>query len=345
MFFFKPQKLQKCFFRGILFKQHCCNRSTQAGVMSRLDEFFHYLETEKQASTHTVAGYRLDIAQFLELLADGDAAFDDWGRFDRNDARSYLQELHKLDLSKNSIARKLSAMRSFYKFLLREGRVADNPFVRLPAQGRERSLPKIMSLNSIETLIAEVARFWQVQEAKNLAKNSELAAFAAARDRALIEVIYSGGLRISEAVGLNFRDIDLIGGVMRIRGKGKKERLCMLGRPAVAALRNYCRVRKLRSENDAPGAPVFINRDGGRLTARSFQRALKNYLMAAGLPPDFTPHKLRHSFATHLLDAGADLRSVQELLGHADLGTTQIYTHVSAERMRQTYRKAHPRAK
>ena len=313
--------------------------------MSRRDDFFQYLGAEKQASSHTVDGYRRDLAQFVELLAAGDESFDDWGRFDRNDARSYLQELHKRGLSKNSIARKLSAMRSFYKFLLREGAVPDNPFVRLPAQGRERQLPKVMSLGAIETLIREVDAYWREQEARGLAKNGELAAFAAARDRAMIEVIYSGGLRISEAVGLNFRDIDLLSGVMRVRGKGKKERLAMLGKPAQKALRDYCRARKLRSENNAPGAPVFINRDAGRLTARSFQRALKNYLMAAGLPPDFTPHKLRHSFATHLLDAGADLRSVQELLGHANLGTTQIYTHVSAERMRDAYRKAHPRAK
>ena len=313
--------------------------------MSWRDDFFQYLGAEKQASSHTVDGYRRDLAQFVELLAAGDESFDDWGRFDRNDARSYLQELHKRGLSKNSIARKLSAMRSFYKFLLREGAVPDNPFVRLPAQGRERQLPKVMSLGAIETLIREVDAYWREQEARGLAKNGELAAFAAARDRAMIEVIYSGGLRISEAVGLNFRDIDLLSGVMRVRGKGKKERLAMLGKPAQKALRDYCRARKLRSENNAPGAPVFINRDAGRLTARSFQRALKNYLMAAGLPPDFTPHKLRHSFATHLLDAGADLRSVQELLGHANLGTTQIYTHVSAERMRDAYRKAHPRAK
>ncbi len=313
--------------------------------MSHLDGFLHYLKIEKQASEHTLEGYRLDLRQFLELLAAGDMEFDDWERFDRDDARSYLQELHKLKLAKNSIARKLSSLRSFYKYLAREGAVTANPFMRLPAQGRERKLPKVMSLTAIEQLIAEVEPFWRNQLAHGLAKNAALAAFAAARDRALIEVIYSGGLRISEALGLAFRDVDLIGGTMLVHGKGKKERLCALGRPARQALRNYFKARKTRSENSAPTAPVFINRDGGRLTARSFQRNLKEYLLAAGLPPDFTPHKLRHSFATHLLDAGADLRSVQELLGHADLGTTQIYTHVSAERMKDAYRQAHPRAK
>ncbi len=313
--------------------------------MGHLERFFQYLEAEKLASSHTVAGYRLDIRQFVELLAPGETDCGDWSRWGRDDARTYLRKLHQMDLSRNSIARKLSALRSFYRYLMREGVIADNPFVRLPAQGRERKLPKVMSLGTIERLIAEVSAYWQEQTARGLAKNADMGIFAAARDRALIEVIYSGGLRISEAVGLDFRDLDLIGGVVKVRGKGRKERLCMLGNPARKALREYFRCRKLRSENTAPGAPVFINRDGGRLTARSFQRALKTYLTAAGLPPDFTPHKLRHSFATHLLDAGADLRSVQELLGHEDLGTTQIYTHVSAERMRDAYRKAHPRAK
>ena len=313
--------------------------------MSQLERFIKFLNTEKQASSHTVEGYRLDIQQFVELLANGDEDFDDWGRFDREDARSYLQELHKLELAKNSISRKLASLRSFYKFLLLEGAVQSNPFMRLPAQGRQRKLPQVMSLSAIETLIAEVKIYWQRQLVQGLAKNEELAAFAAARDQALIEVIYSGGLRISEAMGLNFRDLDILSGTVLVHGKGKKERLCALGRPARMALRNYLRLRRLRSPAETPVSPVFINRNGGRLTSRSFQRNLKDYLESAGLSPDFTPHKLRHSFATHLLDAGADLRSVQELLGHADLGTTQIYTHVSTERMKEAYRKAHPRAK
>lgn len=313
--------------------------------MTGLERFLQYLVREKNASPNTVASYRQDLLQFLELLTTDPAGFDDWQRFTYYDTRSYLQELHKLELSRNSIARKLSAMRSFFRFLIREGTLSASPFVRLPAQAKERKLPQVMSLSAIERLIQEVEHYWQDQVNRNLAKNADMAAFAAARDQALIEVIYSGGLRISEATGLNFRDVDMIGGTMKIFGKGKKERLCALGRPARVALRRYLRLRQTRSENVEPGAPVFINRDGGRLTPRSFQRNLKQYLISAGLPPDFTPHKLRHSFATHLLDAGADLRSVQEMLGHADLGTTQIYTHVSAERMKEAYRKAHPRAK
>ena len=313
--------------------------------MSQLEDFFHYLAVEKQASDHTIASYRLDLQQFIKFMADDDQEFDDWARFSREDARSYLQELHKLELSKNSIARKLATMRSFYKYMQREGVLNENPFMRLPAQGRERKLPLVMSLNAIEQLIAAVRSFHHDQLQRGLAKNENLAAFAAARDQALIEVIYSGGLRISEAVGLNFKDLDLIGGAVVVHGKGKKERMCILGRPARAAVRSYLQIRKSRTGAESANSPVFVNRNGSRLTARSFQRNLKDYLAAAGLPPDFTPHKLRHSFATHLLDAGADLRSVQEMLGHADLGTTQIYTHVTTERMKEAYRKAHPRAK
>jgi len=313
--------------------------------MSQLEKFFHYLAVEKQASNHTINSYKLDLQQFISLMANNDQEFDDWARFTRDDARSYLQELHKMELSKNSIARKLASLRSFYKFMLLEGTVNDNPFTRLPAQGRERKLPQVMSLNAIEQLISAVREYHLDQVRRGLAKNENLAAFAAARDQALIEVIYSGGMRISEAVGMNFKDLDLIGGTVKVHGKGKKERMCVLGRPARTALRQYLSLRKTRTGVDAANSPVFINRNGGRLTARSFQRNLKDYLAAAGLPPDFTPHKLRHSFATHLLDAGADLRSVQEMLGHSDLGTTQIYTHVTTERLKEAYRKAHPRAK
>ena len=313
--------------------------------MLQLEHFEKFLKVEKLASDHTVASYLLDIRQFIKLLAGGDENFDDWGKFDRDDARSYLQELHKLELSKNSIARKLASMRSFYRFLLLAGAVKSNPFMRLPAQGRERKLPQVMSLSAIETLINTVEPYWQDQLARGLAKNEATAAFIAARDKALIEIIYSGGLRISEAMNLNFKDLDILSGTVLVHGKGKKERLCAVGTPARKALRSYITQRRTRSSAELPKSPIFINRNGERLNARSFQRNLKDYLEAAGLPPDFTPHKLRHSFATHLLDAGADLRSVQEMLGHSDLGTTQIYTHVSTERMKEAYRKAHPRAK
>ena len=192
-------------------------------------------------------------------------------------------------------------------------------------------------------MINSIADYWQNQINSGSVKSEESGNFACARDQAITEIIYSGGLRISEAVGLNMGDISR--DVMKIRGKGKKERLGAIGSSADAAVRRYLALRRAFTSERGPDAPLFVNQQGTRLTVRSFQRNLKNYLIAAGLPPDFTPHKLRHSFATHLLDAGADLRSVQELLGHENLSTTQIYTHVGIERLRKVYQEAHPRAK
>ena len=235
-------------------------------------------------------------------------------------------------------------MRSFYRYMQREQLAHDNPFSGLIAPKRQKLLPKYMTVEEVGRLLDTPQLFWKDAYEKEIAKDEESARFSAARDAAILEVIYSGGLRISEALGLNMEDLDLISGVMRVRGKGKKERLCGLGNPAIRALRKYFPVRRMRSGNERRNAPVFVNRFGQRLTTRSFQRNFKLYLRAAGLPLDMTPHKLRHSFATHLLDAGADLRSVQELLGHANLSTTQIYTHISTERMKAVYNKAHPRA-
>ena len=207
----------------------------------------------------------------------------------------------------------------------------------------QKLLPKYMSVDEVSRLLAAPEIFWQNALAGGFCKNGGSAAFAAARDTAMLEVIYSGGLRISEAVGMDLQDLDLNAGIMKIRGKGKKERLAALGRPAVRALDDYLPLRRQQVCSVEEKA-VFINHLGTRITARSFQRNFKDYLDQAGLPPDMTPHKLRHSFATHLLDAGADLRSVQALLGHENLSTTQIYTHISSERMKQIYNQAHPRA-
>lgn len=311
--------------------------------MNKLDAFCRYLSAERQASEHTIAGYRLDIGQFAALVM-GDADFDAWERVEPDQARTLLFELHQRGESKSSMQRKLSALRSFFRYLNREKLLSGNPFLKISAPKKERGLPEIMSVNAIERLAAAVRKHWDAAVVSGLARSEVSAAFAAARDLAMIEVLYSAGLRIGEAAGLNYGDVDLSGGVARVMGKGKKERLGMLGGPAVRALRAYLPLRTASGAAREADAPLFVNRFGERLTARSFQRNLKDYLLAAGLPPDFTPHKLRHSFATHLLDAGADLRSVQELLGHERLSTTQIYTHVSAARMKQVYDAAHPRS-
>ena len=310
--------------------------------MDALHDFLRYLTNERQASTHTTDNYQRDILQFSEIVLGGS---QNWSSVGTDQARQFVIKLQERQLARNSVLRKISSMRSFFRFMLREDIVDKNPFVGLASIKKEQNLPKFMTINEIDSLSAIPKAYWDKAIIDETTKDADSAHFAAARDTALIEIIYSGGLRISEAVGLNLEDCDLISDIMKVKGKGKKERIAAIGKPARTALRHYLRTRSLRTENDRPNAPLFVNRFGTRLTPRSFQRNLKKYLIFAGLPPDLTPHKLRHSFATHLLDAGADLRAVQEMLGHENLSTTQIYTHVSAAKMKETYKKAHPRAK
>ena len=309
-----------------------------------LDGYLRSLTLERNASVHTVAAYRRDIVQFAELLR-GDREFNDWPAVDEDQARTFVYELFTRQESKRSIQRKLSALRSFFRYLMRIGQVSADPFEHVSPPKQERNLPQVMSVDAVDRLVKAVGDYWLQAESNGLAASPEAAAFASARDQAMIEVIYSAGMRISEAVGLDYGDIRLAEGSAVRRGKGNQERLGMLGGSAVRAVRAYFPYRAGMGAGRSPESPLFVNRFGERLTARSFQRSLKNYLLTAGLPPDLTPHKLRHSFATHMLDAGADLRSIQELLGHENLSTTQIYTHVSSARMKSVYASAHPRAK
>ena len=312
----------------------------------QVKNFLLHLDAERNASRHTIDSYRMDICGFAAMILKRNLyeCTADWNAVTVGDARDYVVFLQSEGIARTSMNRKLSAMRSFFRYLERESKVKSNPFQDLTSPKKQKLLPKYMTVEEVGRLLDAPGSYWMEMVRKGSAKTPEGAAFSEARDRALLEVIYSGGLRISEAVGLNFQDLDLNGGVMKIRGKGKKERLAALGGPAVKALKKYLALRSGFSGDGTACAAVFINHTGGRLTARSFQRNFKEYLAEAGLPPDMTPHKLRHSFATHLLDAGADLRSVQALLGHENLSTTQIYTHISAERMKQIYNQAHPRA-
>lgn len=310
--------------------------------MTLLESFVKYLEVERNASTHTVAAYSRDITEFCREVMQ-DAEFDDWKKVDSDHGKRYLMILHEKQCSKRSIQRKLSSLKSFCRFLIRQGVFVNNPFAPLQRIKADKPLPKVMSINQIDQLINAVSDYWNEMKALGTAKSEESADFAMLRDIAMIEVIYSSGLRVSEVVGINAGDIQQ--GIIKIRGKGKKERLGALGSHAEDALKKYRKYCRQCNVSFRPDAPLFLNCFGTRITARSFQRNLKNYLIFAGLPPDLTPHKLRHSFATHLLDAGADLRSVQELLGHENLSTTQIYTHVGIERLKKVYRAAHPRAK
>jgi integrase/recombinase XerC len=307
------------------------------------EQFLNYLKNIRQSSELTVLSYRRDIQQFGRLIY-GKTDFDEWHKVDVYKARAYVVALREEELKRSSIMRKVSAMRSFFRYMVREQMVDKNPFSGLTTPKQERRLPKYMSIKEVGCLLDAPAIYWREAKRLETCKDAESADFSTARDTAMLEIVYSGGLRISEATGLNLSDVDLISDIMKVKGKGKKERLCAIGGPAAKALRHYMKVRRNRTSNEHPLAPLFVNKLGTRFTPRSFQRNLKFYLRTAELPLDMTPHKLRHSFATHLLDAGADLRSVQELLGHANLSSTQIYTHVSAERLKAVYNKAHPRA-
>ena len=310
-----------------------------------LDSFLHYLRLERNYSEHTVEAYKSDILEFVEKVRESDESFEDWKSVDSDQARRFLTMLRENGNSKRSMQRKRSALSSFFRYMTRHNNIDKNPFVHLYSIKADKPLPQILSVPQIDQLTGVVPQYWDWAFANGLSKTEESATFSAARDLALIETIYSAGMRVSEAVGMNMGDIDLPGGIAKLRGKGKKERYGILGQKAKQALLKYFRLRNMVGGTRLAESPVFLNRYGERLTARSFQRNLKNYLTAAGLPPDITPHKLRHSFATHLLDAGADLRNVQEMLGHENLSTTQIYTHVSVERMKSVYHTAHPRAK
>lgn len=305
-----------------------------------LKQFEKYLTVERNGSKHTADAYLRDIRQFCKLVME-DENFSDFAAVDNNHARLFLVKLFEENISKTSTGRKIASCRSFFRFLLREGVIERNPFIGVNAPKTEIKLPEIMSVNAIDALISAVSQF----SAAAPHKNADDARFAELRDIAIIEMIYSGGLRISEALSLDWNDCDFFTDSMKIRGKGKKERIAMIGgsaRRAVFEYRKFCREAGFPTSG---ANPVFRNRFGERITARSFQRSLKNYLMTAGLPAELTPHKLRHSFATHMLDAGADLRSVQEMLGHENLSTTQIYTHVSLKRMKDAYNEAHPAAR
>ncbi len=313
---------------------------------AEIQNFLLFLRNEHHSSLHTINSYRRDIEQFLKLQFNAleENYSMDWSGVSIYDVREYIVKCQE-ECSKRSMNRKLSAMRSFYRFMIREGLVDNNPFAGVNSPKISKPLPKYMSVNEVDKLLNAPEVYWNYAVDKGLAKSKEGAEFAKLRDTAVMELIYSTGARISEALGLNLGDIDTLSAVATFKGKGKKERLCPLGRPAIKTLRRYIRTRDLYTSNNRPNAPLFLNKDGGRITSRSFQRFFKKYLIAVGLSTELTPHKLRHSFATHLLDAGADLRSVQELLGHSSLSSTQIYTHISAEHMKQIYRKAHPRAK
>lgn len=306
--------------------------------------FSDYLVNERNASPHTVSNYMRDILQFVSITWPDETGSCRWSSVDRFGARHFLAGLSRDGRKATTVARKLASLRSFYRFLQREDLVEHNPFAGLRPPRRARELPVVLTVPEVNRLLEAPAQvFDRDMQAGRRASAPAEREYAMLRDTAILEVLYSTGARLSELTGLDEADVDLLGGVAKVRGKGKKERLCPLGSPACRALRAVMdRSRELWSGGRRE--PVFRNLGGTRITTRSIERLLKKYLAAANLSVEVTPHTLRHSFATHMLDAGADLRSVQELLGHASVSTTQIYTHVSVERLKKIYEEAHPRA-
>ena len=313
-----------------------------------VEHFIQYLEGEKSASEHTISNYLIDIRQYCEVVwgEDAQAPFK-WKQADRFSARKFLMFFQKLEMAPTTTGRKLSALRSFYKFLLREEYVEQNPFSGLSLPKKGNYLPQILSTTEVVKLLDAPAKYDEQQMATANPKVKLWREYMVARDAAILEMLYSTGMRINELVTLPEESVDLLSGVVRVRGKGKKERLCPLGSPAERALAKNLELREnvwlIEGRRDVR-SPVFLNKNGGPISARSIERMMKKYVLFCHLNAELTPHSLRHSFATHLLDAGADLRSVQELLGHASLSTTQIYTHVSVERLKEVYQLAHPRA-
>jgi integrase/recombinase XerC len=295
----------------------------QAG-QTLINDFLHYTNTEKRLSPLTQKHYRRDLQTFLAYCLTENIS--DWSALDGHQVRSYISQRHRQGLSASSLQRELSSIRSFYNFLLREHHVRQNPALGVSAPKKSRNLPKTLDVDQVNQLL-------------DIKGNSPLVC----RDRAMLELLYSSGLRLAELVSLNLTDIDMQDATVRVTGKGSKTRIVPVGRYARQAITTWLehRATLVNIDEDA----LFISQRGGRMSPRSIQQRLRKWGIKQGLDSHLHPHKLRHSFASHMLESSSDLRAVQELLGHADISTTQIYTHLDFQHLAQVYDKAHPRAK
>ena len=301
-----------------------------------IEQFIHYLSAEKNASSHTCRSYRTDLEQFWEFLLNTGTCLGPSGgvvieTIDRLTIRKYLTFLHRKN-KKVSIARKVSTLRSFFKFLVKEKRVTSNPAKSVSTPKVEKVLPSVLTVDEA---------FRMVEAPRASSRNPvDPGKPMALRDHAILELLYSSGVRVGELVGLNWGQLDPDLGLVKVMGKGRKERIVPVGSRALEALAAYRDERGITSD----GEPLFTNRNGGRLTARSVDRLVKRYTKRSGIFRRISPHSLRHTFATHLLDAGADIREIQEMLGHVSLSTTQRYTHLTLGKLMEVYDKAHPRS-
>ncbi|HHN93973.1 MAG TPA: tyrosine recombinase XerC [Anaerolineae bacterium] len=291
-----------------------------------LTRFLTHLQTARDSSPYTVKNYGTDIGQFLAYCRERGVRSP--AQIDRALLRRYLAELDAVGYAKASIARRVAELRSFGDFLVREEVLPGNPFRSINAPRVPQRLPRYLTVAEVESLLAAV----------------DTSTPLGVRNRAIIEVLYATGVRVAELVGLDLGDVDLAQAQVRVVGKGRKERIALLGRPAVQAVRAYLDGGRPALARDRRSRALWLNRRGGRLSTRGVALMLEKTARQAGITTPVSPHVLRHTFATHMLDGGADLRVVQELLGHANLTTTQVYTHVSRSRAREVYRRAHPRA-
>jgi integrase/recombinase XerC len=305
------------------------------GMDELIERYVNYLRYERDASPHTVRNYRSDLLQFRDYLAEGRAtAAVDVRSVDALRIRGFLSILFEKQEKKSSIARKLSAVRAFFKFLRREGVLAENPSTLVSTPKQDKTLPRIMTEEEMNTFLDSVAEATKTGEP------------AMRRDRALLEMLYASGLRVSELVGLDLRSVNFGDCMVLVRGKGRKERIVPFGSKAKQALEDYLPVRQriLQERKKSGQHALFLNVWGERLTTRSVDRLVKKYVRHYGPAVKVSPHSLRHAFASHLLTEGADLRAIQEMLGHASLSTTQKYTQVSIKQLIEVYDKTHPKA-
>ena len=296
-------------------------------------DFGRYLSVQKNCSEHTVKSYLTDVEQFAEFLKENGAATGSpesvaLGSVDPALVRFFLATLYRKNIKKVSIARKIAALRSFFHYLLKEGVLDANPLEAIQAPRYEKHIPSPLSIDEMFSVLG-------------VAFDEDVAGL---RDKAILELLYSSGVRLRELTGLNAEDVDLVEGVMRVRGKGRKERLVPVGTPAREALGRYLSVRGAVTDKNGD-RPVFTGRGTGRIHPRTVERIVDRYTILCGIAKKVSPHAFRHSFATHLLDMGADLRAIQELLGHESLSTTQRYTAVSVDRLMEVYDHAHPKAR
>ena len=324
-------------------------------LAEEVQEFLDYLSAERSASAYTSRNYRQTLVEFDQWYRETFKTAPDWIRLRREDFRSYLRHLGAMNLKRSPISLRFSALRSFYKFLIRRGILETTPIRDLSMPKQEKRLPRFLTVEQTLALLnAPLTELKNIEKARKQKtekeKDTRKAAFkynqrihSCWRDQAILETFYSCGLRISELCGLRVQDISFNTQSLRVLGKGKKERIVPIGNHALKAIQRYW---KQLDHPPQPNEPVFWSgHDTPKApTPRLIQINLKKYLALAGLDPTLTPHKLRHSFATHILDAGGDLRSVQELLGHEHIATTQVYTHITVERLKKVYNKAHPHA-